>query len=137
MIGSTMDTDSMPSPPMIDRPSAPLSGSRSEMSASVVGQKNVIPTANTAAATNTKLPDAFASSCSPMNEKIAENHSIPGVLIRAAIEPAIARPIIMMPLMNASTSSALTPVADSRDSIRWLVPSSVAADSSMQKPTNR
>ncbi len=72
-----------------------------------------------------------------MNEKIAENHSMPAVLILAEIGPAIARPKIMMPLMKASTSNALTPVADSNDSIRWVVPSSVAAESSMQKPTKR
>ena len=58
MIGSTKDTDSIPRPPMIERPSAPLSGRRSEISASVVGQKKVTPTAKTAAAMNTKPPDA-------------------------------------------------------------------------------
>ena len=72
-----------------------------------------------------------------MNEKIAENQSIPAVPIRAATEPAQARPNIMMPLMYASTSKALTPVSLSRDSMRCVVPSSVAADNSMQKPTKR
>jgi len=132
MIGRTTDTESIPSPPIMDSPNAPLCGRFSEINASVVGQKKVMPIANTAAATNTNEPDALASNCSPANEKIAENQSIPAVLIFAAMGPASARPKIMMPLINASTRSALTPVAPSKDSIRWVVPSSVAADSDEQ-----
>ena len=73
MTGSTRDTENMPSPPMIDRPKAPLCGRFSEMNDNVVGQKNVIPSPNTPAAMKTKSPVAVVRSHSPANEKTAEN----------------------------------------------------------------
>ena len=50
---NTAATESVPNPPMMDRPNAPLCGNVSDTNASVVGQNNVTPTANIAAATKT------------------------------------------------------------------------------------
>ena len=83
IMGNAAATDSVPNPPMMDRPNAPLCGKFSDINASVVGQKKVTPTANIAAATNTNGPEAVASNCMPRNENIAENHNIPTVLVFA------------------------------------------------------
>lgn len=135
--GNIRDTESIPNPPINDIPNAPLSGIFSEMKARVVGQKKVIPTANTPAAINTKDPDELASNCNPMNANNEERKSMPVVLIFMAIGPAKARPIIMIPLMKAKTKSALTPVSLSNDSIRCVVPSSVVAERSIQNAINK
>ena len=137
IIGMTTDTDNIPTPPIIESPKAPLCGKFSAMNASVVGQKKVMPTAKTAAATKTKGPDALASKCRPANENIAENQSIPTVPILLEIDPAIARPKIMMPLIKARTRSAFTPVAPNSDSMRCVGPNSVAADNIMQTAMNK
>ena len=83
MTGNTAAIERVPNPPMIDNPNAPLCGKVSDTNARVVGQKKVTPIANTAAATKTNDPDAVASNCMPTNENIAENHSMPTVLVFA------------------------------------------------------
>jgi len=135
--GSTIETDKLPSPPIIESPKAPLSGMFSEINASVVGQKKVTPMAKTPAAIKINIPDALARSCNPINENNAENHNIPVVLIFLEIGPAKYRPIIIKPLINASTRSALTPVSLSSDSMRCVVPNSVVAESNIQTAMNR
>ena len=115
--GKTRETENIPSPPINDKPNAPLSGMFSDIYANVVGQKNVIPIAKIPADKNMNIPDENESNCKPAKEKIEENNNIPQVEIFLDISPANALPMIMTPLINANTSNAFTPVSLSNDSI--------------------
>ena len=116
--GSIKDTDSIPSPPITDIPKAPLSGMFSEMKAKVVGQKKVMPMEKRPAAKNTLKSSVFASICRPINANIEEVNNIPVVFNFAAIGPANARPMIIIPFIKANTNSAFTPVSLNKDSMR-------------------
>lgn len=75
--GKTTDTESIPAPPIIDNPKAPVSGRYSATKPSIVGQKNVTPTAKTAAAAKVIPPLVIVNNQSPINVNTAENNSIP------------------------------------------------------------
>ena len=80
IMGNTIETDSIPAPPMIESPKAPLSGIYSATNDSIVGQKNVMPTAKMAAAKKVMDPLVSVNNQSPKNAKTAENSNIPSGL---------------------------------------------------------
>ena len=59
IIGKINATDSIPPPPIRDKPKAPVLGRYSETNPSMVGQKKQIPTANTIAAPKAAFPLAW------------------------------------------------------------------------------
>ena len=77
IIGNTIDTDSIPKPPIIDKPKAPVSGKYSATNPNMVGQKKVTPTAKTAAAAKIIPPEVMVSNHNPIKVKMAENNNIP------------------------------------------------------------
>src|SRR6056297_1977228 len=77
IIGSTIETESIPAAPIMDKPKAPVSGRYSATKPSIVGQKKVTPIAKTPAAKNVVEPLVIVNNQRPINVNIAEKRSVP------------------------------------------------------------
>src|SRR5436190_14453973 len=73
-----MPADNMPMPPIIEMAMAPVRGKRSEATASMVGQKNVLPTAYTASARKATVIEVMRlARFSPMQARTAQVSRMP------------------------------------------------------------
>src|SRR5665647_2377533 len=67
IIGTMRDVENMPAPPIIERPSAPVSGRYSDTNPSIVGQKKQTPSAKTKAAAKAAGPLTMLNNISPVS----------------------------------------------------------------------
>ena len=137
MTGSTKPALSMPAPPMIARPRAPVFGKRSFTKPSIVGQKKQTPNAKTVADAKRTGPLETLMRARPTALRTELPRSMPSGCSRWTNGPANCRPTAIRPVIQTRTRMPETPAFSRIDGIHWPGPSSVAAVISMQRTITR
>ena len=82
IMGTMREVENIPAPPIIERPSAPVSGRYSDTKPSIVGQKKQTPNAKTKAAAKAAGPLTMLNNISPIPANSEEKINMPFGLSR-------------------------------------------------------